>query len=89
MVPLKKKPEAGEKHIVALTRAVDKAYGSWRHLIARSFVSGVFVGLGATVGFALVIALVGYILGALEVVPIIGEFFANLNEFVNTAAALK
>jgi len=47
-------------------------------------VAGIFVGLGATVGFALVIVLIGYILNALGVIPIVGDFFKQLNEFVNS-----
>lgn len=78
-----------DKSLLAFTQALDKAYGNWGYLIARSFVAGIFIGLGATVGFAIVVAVVGYILGVLEVVPVIGDFFSALNQFVDTAASLK
>lgn len=79
---LKKKTK--ESSLLAFTRAVDKAYGSWGHLISRSFVSGIFIGLGATIGFAIVVVVIGYILSALGVVPIVGDFFTALNEFINS-----
>ncbi len=83
----KLKQKAKESSILAFTRALDKAYGSWGYLISRSFVSGIFIGLGATVGFAIVVVVVGYILSALGVVPIVGDFFTALNEFIGSATS--
>ncbi|OGB74062.1 hypothetical protein A2V68_02410 [candidate division Kazan bacterium RBG_13_50_9] len=80
-----KKSKMGSISLVAFARALDKAYGSWSHLAARSFVSGVFVGLGATIGFAAVVIIIGYLLSALGYLPIVGDFFTRLNEFINSA----
>jgi len=74
-----------EKLLINFLMALDKAYGSWSYLAGRSFVAGIFVGLGATVGFALVIVIIGYIFNVLEVIPIIGDFFTQLNEFIISA----
>ena len=84
MAAQKKTRPVQQASITAFTRALDKAYGSWGYLIARSFVSGIFIGLGATVGFALVIVIVGYVFSALGVLPIVGDFFIRLNEFINS-----
>ena len=89
MVPPKLKKEAKERSIIAFTRAVDKAYNNWGFLIARSFVSGIFIGLGATVGFAIVVAILGSLFGFLEVIPIIGNFFSRANEFLNASATVQ
>jgi hypothetical protein len=84
MVPPKLTKEVKNRSILAFTKAIDKAYNNWGFLIARSFVSGIFIGLGATVGFAIVIALLGYVFGVLELLPVIGEFFTRMNEFLNS-----
>ena len=87
MAPQKIKKYAQERSLLSFTKALDKAYGNWGFLIARSFVSGIFIGLGATVGFALVIAILGYIFGVLQVIPIIGDFFSRANEFLQSTTS--
>ncbi len=74
-----------EKLLIRFLVALDKAYGNWGYLAGRSFVAGIFVGLGATVGFALIVVIVGYILNSLGVIPVIGDFFIKLNEFIISA----
>ena len=53
--------------------------------MARSFVSGLFTALGATVGLALVVGLAGLILEWLGVLPVVGGFFGRINEVLNHA----
>ena len=65
--------------------AIEKAYGNWGYLIARSFVSGVFIALGATVGLAILVAIIGAILQQMEVIPVVGDFFTRINEFLESA----
>lgn len=74
-----------EKLLISFLIALEKAYGSWGYLAGRSFVAGIFVGLGATIGFALVIVIIGYIFNVLGVIPVIGDFFTQLNEFIISA----
>lgn len=71
--------------IRAFYNAIEKAYGNWGYLIARSFVSGIFIALGATLGLAILIAIFGYVLGQLEVIPLIGDFFSRINDFLTFA----
>lgn len=89
MVPPKLKQAVQDRSLLAFTNAIDKAYNNWGTLIARSFVSGIFIGLGATVGFAIVIGLVGYVFGVLELIPIIGDFFSRANEFLQSTIVIQ
>ena len=78
------KQRAQQTALDGFARAIDRAYGSWWHLISRSFVGGLFVALGATVGFAVLITILVFVLRQLEVLPIVGEFFSNIKEFVQS-----
>lgn len=85
------KEQAKRKALEGFARAVDRAYGNWWHLITRSFVGGLFVALGATVGFALLVTILIFVLRHLEVLPVVGDFFSNIKDFVqeaNTNASL-
>ena len=81
---MNKKNIIKEKLLINFLIALDKAYGSWGYLAGRSFLAGIFIGLGATVGFALVIVVIGYILNILGVIPVVGDFFTNINEFIGS-----
>jgi hypothetical protein len=63
--------------------ALEKYYNSWSNLMARSFVSGLFTALGATIGLALILGLAGLVLDHLGVLPIVGGFFARINEVLD------
>ncbi|OGB73468.1 hypothetical protein A3K24_01240 [candidate division Kazan bacterium RIFCSPHIGHO2_01_FULL_44_14] len=65
------------------SKALEKYYNSWGNLIARSFVGGLFTALGATVGLALVLYLIGFTLEKLGVLPVVGDFFARISEVMN------
>lgn len=80
-----KKHIVKEKLLISFLIALEKAYGNWGYLAGRSFVAGIFVALGATVGFALILVILGYILNTLGVIPVIGDFFTQLNEFIISA----
>ena len=47
-----------------------------------NFSGGVAWGLGATVGLAIVLAFFGFILGKINLVPIVGTFVADVIKFV-------
>lgn len=70
-------------------QAIEKYYTSWGNLMARSFVSGLFTALGATIGLALVLGLAGLIMERLGVLPVVGGFFARINEVLNNALPLS
>lgn len=69
----------------AFVRLFERTYGNWSGIAGRSFVSGVFTGLGATVGVAIVLVLAGYILEHLGVLPIVGAFFQRLDQFLKVS----
>lgn len=82
--PLKQTAAPADRALTGFIQAVDRAYGNWWHLITRSFVSGLFVALGATVGFAILIAVISQVMRSLGVLPVIGEFFVGANEFLES-----
>lgn len=49
-----------------------------RHSFPYRFVAGLFSGLGATIGLALVITLIGYILSRIQPIPIIGSWLSDI-----------
>lgn len=58
--------------------AVARVYPKTRVLIWRSFLQGLFVALGATVGLSIVIALLSFLLGNLSFIPGLGTFQQNI-----------
>lgn len=58
-------------------QAIDKIHPSYPKLIARSFVVGIFTGLGATIGASIVISLLAFLLTQLETVPFINTIIEN------------
>ncbi len=72
------------KSVLKLAALMERVYGSWKDIIWRSFVSGVFGALGATVGLALVVIVLSFILDQLGVLPVVGDFFSRLNAFINS-----
>ena len=51
----------------------------------KSFVGGIGWAIGATLGFALLISILGFIISKLGGLPLIGNWFANLIEVINQA----
>ncbi|AKM84852.1 MAG: hypothetical protein VE98_C0001G0398 [candidate division Kazan bacterium GW2011_GWA1_50_15] len=79
-----KKMLTGKDRVLGdFARALEKYYTSWSSLMARSFVSGLFTALGATIGLALVLGLAGLILDRLGVLPVVGGFFGRINEVLD------
>jgi hypothetical protein len=71
-----------QKTINALASSLDRYYGNYHEVIRRSFVGGFFSGLGATVGITVFFALLGLLLNELSILPGIGQFFHNLNLYL-------
>ena len=69
-----------------LTMAIERTYPNMKHLAWRSFYSGIFTGLGATVGLALVLLLLGFIINLLGGVPFLHDIIvkSNLDNLVQT-----
>jgi hypothetical protein len=62
------------KKLEILTQAVEKVYPSAKWLMWRSFLQGLFVALGSTVGLSIVIALLTFFLLQTQHIP----FLENL-----------
>ena len=63
-----------------LVKMADQYYNDWKSIIGRSFVSGLFTALGATLGLAIVFGLLGIILDQLGVLPVVGDFFLKIDQ---------
>lgn len=76
--------KSSQKAVFTFLQTAEKYYGDWKTLILRSFVSGVFTALGATFGFAIIIWIASGILNQLGVLPVVGEFFKDLNHLLQS-----
>ncbi|MBI4947983.1 hypothetical protein HY844_00265 [Candidatus Berkelbacteria bacterium] len=65
-----------------LVKAIDRAYGSKKRLMLRGFVWGLFSGLGATLGVAIVVALLTLFIQAFGGVPFIGSVLQELSDYL-------
>jgi hypothetical protein len=74
--------EEKEKSINNLIAAIDKAYHNPGKLAARGFLIGLMSGLGATVGVAIVIAIVGLLIRQFGGLPIIGDWLNGLGRIL-------
>lgn len=57
---------------------------SKRKIIVNNFIGGLFFALGSTVGLAIVIALLTFVLSKVNLIPFIGSYLAELNRFIVT-----
>jgi hypothetical protein len=83
------KNKSTDKILGAFAQSLEKYYNSWGNLIGRSFVSGLFTALGATVGLALILAFFGVVLGWLGVLPVVGDFFVRIDQVLKAALTTK
>jgi len=59
-------------------------YTSPRKLLWTNFLAGLSRGLGLTIGTAIVLGLLGYILKQFLSIPIIGDYIGQIVDYVNT-----
>ncbi len=67
------------KKIEILTRSVERVYPRIAVLMWRSFVQGIFVALGSTVGLAIVITVFTFLLHQLRFIPVVSDFLELIN----------
>lgn len=65
-----------------LVNIIDKTYHHPGNLMWRSFVSGLLSGLGATIGVAVVLTLLGYLLRHLGGLPVIGQWLNDASQIL-------
>jgi len=51
-------------------------------IFINNFIGGIAWALGATVGLAIIIALLGFILRNVDLIPFVGNFVAGVIEFI-------
>lgn len=71
-----------DETIERLVSAINAVYLDKKKLFARSFLAGLFSGLGATVGLSIVLIIVGVILHYAGGLPVIGQYLQGLNSII-------
>ncbi|MEK7202284.1 MAG: DUF5665 domain-containing protein [Patescibacteria group bacterium] len=70
------------KSINGLIAAIDKAYHNPGKLAARGFLMGLMSGLGATVGVAIVVGILGLLIRQFGGLPVIGDWLNELGRIL-------
>lgn len=70
------------KKMEILTAAVEKVYPSAKMLMWRSFVQGIFVAVGLTIGLSIVLAILVFVLAQLR-------FISPIDTFLKTSVVEK
>lgn len=65
-----------------LVAAIDKAYHHPGQLAWRSFLSGLMSGLGATVGVAIIVLVLGFLIRQFGGLPVIGNWLNDLGQLL-------
>jgi hypothetical protein len=69
--------KTAEQKLEAFAFMLDKSILSYRHLIKRSFIAGIFTGLGATVGVTLVFIILAALIAWIGQIPFVGDIIKN------------
>lgn len=54
-----------------------------RHIIINNFIGGISWGLGATLGLAIVLTVLGFILSKMNWIPVVGDFVTKVSVYVS------
>lgn len=73
---LREKLELIEEHL----RAINASSSLTKKNIWKSFVLGAFGALGATLGFAILLAILGFILHLFGGLPLVGSWFTHIGK---------
>jgi hypothetical protein len=60
----------------------EQIHSSFKQIFINNFFGGIAWALGATVGLTIIIALLGYILGKIDLVPFVGDFAVRVINFI-------
>ena len=61
------------RKIEILTQSVERVYPNTRQLIWRSFIQGLFIALGTTIGLSILLALLTFALSQLRLIPVLNN----------------
>ena len=62
--------------------AKDRIYKNRKRMIADNFIGGIAWSLGVVIGGTITLAILSFILGHINVLPVVGEFVGQIVEFV-------
>jgi hypothetical protein len=65
-----------------MTEPHEKVYRSKKDIIINNFLGGIAWGLGASVGLAILLAILGYIISRIDWVPIFGSIISEASDQV-------
>lgn len=60
----------------------ERIHLSVKKIILNNFIGGIAWGLGVTIGLAVVLAILGFIGGSIDFIPVIGTFLSDLIEYI-------
>ena len=69
-------PDELTEEIKKLNTVINRLYK--KQSFMRSFVNGVFMGLGSVVGATLVVAVIVYLLNQVNLIPVIGNWLSQI-----------
>lgn len=64
------------------TQPYDTVRSSRREIMINNFLGGISWALGTTVGLTLILAIFGVVLKNISLVPIVGKFILQINDFI-------
>lgn len=76
--------EEKAKKLDRLITVIEKTYHHPGSLMWRSWISGLMSGLGATMGVAIILALVGFLIRQFGGLPVIGAWLNDLGRILPT-----
>ncbi|HSX40070.1 MAG TPA: DUF5665 domain-containing protein [Candidatus Saccharimonadales bacterium] len=60
----------------------EQVYRNWKRMTWDNFLGGIAWGLGATIGLAIVVGVLTFVLKQVNVVPVIGNFASQVNTYI-------
>lgn len=83
---MKVKHKLTDQQRVAFAKQVEYMYeavwGSWKHVMGLALLRGIAMGFGIVIGGTVLIALLAWILGGLESIPLLGNVAETARETV-------
>ena len=71
-----------QNHINRLIRAIDLTYHNPGRLMWRNFLGGLLSGLGATIGVAIVLGILGVLIREFGGLPVVGAWLNDLGQIL-------